>query len=181
MRFGNSPFAQIRGGNAEDALCVSVLAMQVFLETYATEGIRPDLAREVLATYAPEAFAERLRDPSTVFLLAERAGHLVGFAEVRCGRAHPGMADPAAAELVRLYVQGRSKRHGLGSALLANAEAEARRRSADTLWLTVWSDNDSAMAFYTAMGYEKVGTTRYAFQGNAYENVVMQRALPNAT
>ena len=40
----------IRRGRENDALCVSVLATQVFLETYAGGGIRPDLAREVLVT-----------------------------------------------------------------------------------------------------------------------------------
>jgi hypothetical protein len=30
-----------------DALCLSTLATQVFLDTYATQGIRPAIAREV--------------------------------------------------------------------------------------------------------------------------------------
>jgi len=31
----------------QDALCLSVLATQVFLDTYAIQGIRPAIAREV--------------------------------------------------------------------------------------------------------------------------------------
>lgn len=179
MQSSDSRVAEIRRGSAEDALCVGVLAMQVFLETYATEGIRPDLAREVLATYTPNAFAERLRDPSAVFLLAERAGHLVGFAEVLCGRAHPGAPASDGAELVRLYVQGRSKRQGLGSALLASAESVASRHSARHLWLTVWSGNASALLFYAAQHYQDIGATDYAFQGNVYENRILKRSLAN--
>ena len=38
----------LRIATEADALCIGVLAMQVFLETYATEGIRPSIAREVL-------------------------------------------------------------------------------------------------------------------------------------
>ena len=45
-----------RRGREGDALCVSVLATQVFLDTYAEGGIRPDLAREVLTGYSQEAF-----------------------------------------------------------------------------------------------------------------------------
>jgi diamine N-acetyltransferase len=41
-----------RRANSSDALCLSALATQVFLETYATEGIRPWLAREVQERFA---------------------------------------------------------------------------------------------------------------------------------
>jgi hypothetical protein len=70
-----------RTATSSDALCLGVLATQVFLDTYATEGIRADLAREVLNNYSPEVFAARLADRSHALLLAERAGHLVGFAD----------------------------------------------------------------------------------------------------
>ncbi len=180
MQSGDMPAVTLRRGTPDDALCVGVLAMQVFLDTYAIEGIRPDLAREVLATYAPEAFAERLRDASTIFLLAERGIHLVGFAEVALGRAPPAAATPDAAELVRLYVQRRNMRQGLGSALLGLAEDIASEHSAGCVWLTVWSGNASAQHFYAARGYRDSGATQYAFQGNVYENRILKRTLPDA-
>jgi hypothetical protein len=39
------PF-ELRHASADDAGTVAALATQVFLDTYATEGVRPDLARE---------------------------------------------------------------------------------------------------------------------------------------
>lgn len=71
----------VRTATPADALCIGVLATQVFLDTYATEGIRPDLAREVLAGYGTAAFESRLLDPQTSFVVAERNAHLIGFAE----------------------------------------------------------------------------------------------------
>jgi diamine N-acetyltransferase len=47
----------LRAATPEDALCLSVLAMQVVLDTYATQGIRPALAREVLAGYSQAVFS----------------------------------------------------------------------------------------------------------------------------
>jgi hypothetical protein len=49
-----------------DALCLSVLATQVFLDTYATQGIRPAIAREVRQYLSEEAFAEILSHPRCV-------------------------------------------------------------------------------------------------------------------
>ncbi|MDP9029793.1 MAG: GNAT family N-acetyltransferase, partial [Pseudomonadota bacterium] len=40
------PDMLIRDARPEDALCVGVLGMQVFLDTYATEGIRDSIAAE---------------------------------------------------------------------------------------------------------------------------------------
>ncbi len=115
----------IRRGREDDALCIAVLATQVFLDTYAKGGIRPDLAREVLTGYSQEAFANRLADPATTFLLAERfAGekgdepHLVAFAEVTVSSPSPVEAASSGkvdAQLVRLYVQRPFLRKGLGN------------------------------------------------------------------
>lgn len=97
--------ATIRPAAHDDALCLSVLAMQVFLDTYATEGIRPAIAREVLASYAPETYRQLLQTPAVFILVAERHGHLVGFAQVMLGTTHPLVQATAPAELDRLYVQ----------------------------------------------------------------------------
>ncbi|MDR6580216.1 hypothetical protein J2X88_005123 [Pseudomonas extremaustralis] len=40
----------IRDAIPQDALCIGVLGMQVFLDTYATEGIRTSIATEALQT-----------------------------------------------------------------------------------------------------------------------------------
>ena len=52
-----------------DALCLSVLAMQVFLDTYATEGIRTALAREVLREYSQEKFLAAMADTKSQLTL----------------------------------------------------------------------------------------------------------------
>jgi diamine N-acetyltransferase len=158
-----------RAAVPEDALCIGVLAMQVFLDTYAIEGIRPDLAREALAGYSPDAFAARLADRHVSFVLAESPGHLVGFAEVH--RGSPCPADPkAAVELVRLYVQQPFQRQGIGVALLRHAEAQAAAGGARALWLSAWCGNDRALAFYPAVGYKDVGGAEHLIEGRAYPN-----------
>jgi GNAT superfamily N-acetyltransferase len=80
---------RLRAARPDDAPCIGLLAMQVFLDTYAGAGIRPDIVREVQAECAPEVYAERLADPATRIVLAERAGHLLGFAEWGAGCESP--------------------------------------------------------------------------------------------
>src|SRR5687767_9756157 len=130
---------EFRVARPADALCVGVLATQVFLDTYATDGLRPDLAREALASYSPAVFEARIRDPSNRFLLAERARHLVAFSECSFSSKPPIPSLSGGAQLVMLYVQRLSQRRGIGAALLAKAEAHAKEAGAPIVWLTAWS------------------------------------------
>lgn len=167
----------IRPATADDALCLGVLALQVFLDTYATEGIRPAIAREALGSYAPAVYQRLLQDADVFILVAEQQGHLLGFAQVRLGTTHALVDHPAPAELDRLYVQEPFTGCGLGRALLHAAEQAAALRGAGLLWLTPWVHNHRARHFYAREGYADVGLTWFEFEGERHENRLLTRPL----
>lgn len=167
------PAVAYRPGRADDALCIGVLATHVFLDTYATQGMRADLAREALAVYSPDAFAARLAQPDLRFVVAEREQHLVAFLEVAAGDARPATE----VEVVRLYVHPRFQRQGIGRELLSQAERIAAAQAAAAVWLTAWSGNTRARAFYRALGYEDVGEASHVIEGQRYENRVLRKPL----
>jgi ribosomal protein S18 acetylase RimI-like enzyme len=167
----------LRPASSADAECLSALARQVFLETYATSGVRLALAREAEAQFSVAALLRRFSEPSRRTTLAEREGHLVAFAEVVLGAGHPLVAASSAAELTRLYVQSPFVRHGIGRQLLRHSEASACAEGASTLWLTAWVGNKRALAFYASQGYEQLGSTEYAFEGESFENRLFATAL----
>ena len=170
----------LRPATPDDAATISALAIQVFLDTYATEGVRPDLAREALREYAAEAFDARLREPQRRFVLAERGTGLVGFAEVML-QALPAPAGVlTGAELIRLYVQPAAQGLGLGRALIRAAESLTSDAGLAALWLTAWDGNHRALAFYAHEGYADVGATSYSFEGNSYGNRVLARQFMRA-
>jgi GNAT superfamily N-acetyltransferase len=167
----------LRAATPDDALCIGVLATQVFLDTYATEGIRPAIAREALATMAPEVFAPLLADPANRFILAERLAHLIGFVQWKLDEPHAMVTARRPAELQRLYVQERFSSTGVGTRLLRAAEADAAKGGADLMWLTAWSGNARARAYYPRRGYVDAGTTSYSFEGETFENRLFVRPL----
>lgn len=183
----------LRAGTADDAIRIAALSVQVFLDTYATGGVRPDLAREVFAGYGPDAFAQRLADPGLAFIVAECAPDagalpgpaaspgLVGYAEWRAeARAAPD-GGVGGAEVVRLYVQPAFQRHGLGARLLHAVEAAAvavpGREPGTGLWLTAWDGNHRARAFYASRGWLDVGATVHHIEGVAHGNRVFFKPL----
>lgn len=169
---------QLRPARADDALCLGVLGLQVFLDTYATAGIRPTVAREVLSAFSTPAMDRALADPDTRLVVAELDAHLVGFMQLTLGASEPLAPGGVQAELLRLYVQEPFTGQGLGTRLLQAAEAAAAAAGATVLWLTPWVHNHRALAFYRARGYTDHGATWYRFEGERHENRVFARSLP---
>ena len=86
----------------------------------------------------------------------------------------PGGTD---AELVRLYVQRPFQGKGLGTDLLHRAEEAAAHQGVGALWLSAWSGNRIALAFYRANGYRTAGTSEYVFEDRSYETDVLVKGL----
>jgi len=167
----------IRDALLQDALCIGVVGMQVFLDTYATEGIRDSIAREVLEAFSPATIANLMAQPDTSIIVAEVNHHLIGFAQVAMHAAHELISTPDAAELQRLYVQERFTGRGIGHRLLQEAERYARLGGASLLWATVWIGNDRALGFYPRQGYVQMGSPSYSFQDETHENRLFGKVL----
>lgn len=172
---------RFRRGTPDDALCIGALAVQVFLDTYATAGIRPDLAREALTTCGVDAVRNRLEKTRSHFIVAERNQHLVGFAELELGGTVPDVSLAGGVELVKLYVQRHFKRKGVGAALLRQAESTVVAHSAKCLWLTAWAENADALRFYAAQGFIDVGETEHVFEDKRFENRLLVRRFDGAS
>lgn len=172
---------QLRPALVRDALSLSVLAMQVYLDTYATQGIRDAIARDVLRSFPASVFEQAAQDPGTRLWVAERQGHLLGFAQLTLRQALPTDADVATAirpaELLRLYVQEPFTGRHLGTALLTQAEREAAKADCDWIWLTPWSGNARALAFYARRGYRDAGAAWYEIDAERHENRIMVKPL----
>lgn len=167
----------IRTATAQDALCLAVLGMQVFLDTYATEGIRDSIAREALEAFSPGNMSKIIAKSHTFIILALVDDHLVGFAQVAMNTDHDLICHPNSSELQRLYVQENFTGRGVGYKLLEEAEKYAYIGGAALLWATVWIGNSRALTFYPRQGYEHLGSPSYTFQNETHENQLFGKIL----
>lgn len=161
----------IRAAQATDANCLAVLATQVWLHTYATEGISREIAEYTLAQLTPEKYLSVLADPSSKVWVAECGGKLIGLATVKFGVLCPASSG-SSTELQTLYVQAHCVGQGVGRLLLQTAEESARKRAHTALWLTANVRNSKALAFYQRQGYSRIGTTYFALGHSQHENHV---------
>ena len=87
--------------------------------------------------------------------VAELDGRVVGLASL-----HESLSveyDEPAAKLSAIIVGEQQRRRGVGEALVAEMEAEARRRGCCLIFLTTAERRSEAHAFYRQLGYEETG------------------------
>ncbi len=162
----------IRHAIAADAECLAALATQVWLHTYATDGISCAIARYVLAEFSATKFSAVLAQEHSTVLLAETNGHAVGYALANLGVACP--AGGPSVEVASLYVQAHFARRGIGSVLLRECQQLALQRTGSAaIWLTVNAKNYPAIAFYKAHGLVQTGTANFELGGGKHENHVL--------
>ena len=165
-----------RDGAPADAATVRAVYLEsfdaIFRHLYA-----PDDYDAFIDGQSEAAFAAQLGDPAYPFRLAEIDGRLVGF----CKLGPPSLPyDPAGRtciELRQLYLLDQAKGTGVALALTDWAVAEARRRGAAELWLSVFSDNPRARRFYARYGFEEVGEFKFMVGNHADDEFLCRLKL----
>ena len=109
----------------------------------------------------PETQADRetwfgRHGPEHPVIVAESAGEVVGWGSLS---AYHGRAGYRHTVKNAVYVRHDALRRGIGSALLAVAEAAAREAGAVSIVLDVETDNLSAIRLYQNRGYAAGGAT----------------------
>ena len=155
----------IRRATEGDAAALAELGARTFVDTFVRGFQIPypadDLAAYMKKAYSAEALRACLVDPARHWLVAERAGELVAFAEAGpCGLPHPE-ASAEHGELKRLYLDRSVQGQGLGPELLQRSLDWLEARAPGPLWIGVWSGNERAQRLYTRRGFQKVGEYDY--------------------
>jgi ribosomal protein S18 acetylase RimI-like enzyme len=174
-----TPAAQIRLAHADDAAALARFAAQVFTDTYRDLDDAKDIADYCAEHFQPAVLAEVITDPACTTFLAHVGEQLAGYAIVR-DKAPPPFVPGPAAQLWRLYLDQRFIGQQLGARLMQQAQAEARRRGAATMWLGVYDRNVRAVEFYRRFGFAQVGVSEFLFGGVLYADPIYAVTLAPA-
>ena len=104
------------------------------------------------------SFRHVLTSPAATLIVAERAGALAGYALVLF------RAGSKAGRLYSIAVAPHLGKRGIGTALLAAAEAAARARRCVAIRLEVHDHNSRAIARYEKSGYRLFGRHRAYYE-----------------
>ncbi|GAB4063472.1 ribosomal protein S18-alanine N-acetyltransferase [Angustibacter speluncae] len=120
-------------------------------------------------TWSPETFWAELAAPGRWYVLAERAGEVVGYAGLA--------ASGAEADVQTVAVAPSAQGTGVGRVLLDALVAEAARRGAAAVLLEVRADNVAARTLYERTGFERIGVRRRYYQPGDVDAHVMRLRL----
>jgi ribosomal protein S18 acetylase RimI-like enzyme len=151
----------IRKAKPDDAANVASLGFTVWVDTYATDGIRDTLSKYVFAEFSVRNIKRMISTQNV--LVAEEGGHLLAYSV-----AEKGVEKRA--ELKALYVLPKFQNQGIGRELLNSA----RSFSANGLWLTCWQHNKSALNFYHKNGFKRCGEEYINLEGEKHLNFVLE-------
>jgi GNAT superfamily N-acetyltransferase len=101
-----------------------------------------------------QSTVEQFLSPDTPFWLVEAVPGLPPVACLWLGNAIDQMRGDRCAHVLLLYVEPQHRRRGLGSVLLAMAEAWAQKRGDRQLGLQVFAASEAALQLYQKRGYQ---------------------------
>ncbi|MES2039578.1 MAG: GNAT family N-acetyltransferase [Pseudomonadota bacterium] len=167
----------IRKAETADVSALTVLILQVWLDTYVKNGIKKSIADYVLSELTTARTAAYLAQDHTHILLAEIDGHLVGYCQTLNGKRNAQVQGEHQAELDHLYVHPVFFGRGIGRQLLAEAEEHLRAQGVQQVWLTAWVGNDKALRFYPRAGYADIGATVFRMEDEEVANRIFSKTL----
>jgi diamine N-acetyltransferase len=165
-----------RKAQSADALKLSILYKQVYIQTYGTEGVSDEFANFVTRQFAAERLEHIILNHPENIMVADYKNNLLGVAEIEFAKKCP-VNNIIAPELNKLYIMERFCGQGIGHELLKAAEKTILSKGEKEMWLWVLESNDRAIAFYEKQGYQHIGNASFQMEVNQYDNKVMLKQL----
>ena len=164
-----------REATVDDAAAIDRIFDTSFCDTFA-HLYRPEDLDAFLSGFGIADWEAELSSAAYAFRIAEAGGEPVGY--VKLGPVKiPVETDRPALLLDQLYVLKEHHGAGIAQNLMEWAFAEAKRRGAEELLLTVFIDNHRARRFYDRYGFEAVGRYDFMVGTHADEDVIMRKLL----
>jgi len=146
-----------------------------FCDTFAHLYRAEDL-NAFLSSFGVAHWEAQLKDPAFAFRIGEVDGEPVGYVKLGPMKL-PVDTERRALVLDQLYILKECHGVGIAHALMDWALAEARRRGAEELYLTVYVDNHRARRFYDRYGFEAVGRYDFMVGSHADEDIIMRKLI----
>jgi diamine N-acetyltransferase len=168
---------EIRRAEASDAAALTAFARFTFVETYSGLNSPADTDQHLDEFYHEDRQRQELIDPGMHTLLAYVQAELAGFAQLEQVPVPECVDAECAVGLKRYYVKSSWHGKGIAGPLLSAVVDAARAMGASHLWLTVWNRNPRAIAYYSKVGFRRVGSNTFMVGADPQDDSIMSLEL----
>ena len=165
---------RLKRATAADAAALSLVASACFLETFAGILQGADIVAHCAKANHQDAFRDWAETADSRVVVAEIAsgGAPIGYSVLTSPDLPAVDTHAGDIELRRIYTLSRAHGTGLGPALMAQAQLDARAMGCKRVLLGVYAGNDRARAFYEKQGFVKVGERQYQVGATLCDDVI---------
>jgi diamine N-acetyltransferase len=122
-----------------------------------------------------------LRVKNTKALILETCGQAIGYALLSPDTPPDQLARaPHSIQIKRFYILKEWTGHKLGDVLMAQCLEHVRHSGFETIWLTVWRNNERAIRFYKRWGFRKLGVYDFVVGRDIQEDFLLLRNIHSA-
>ncbi|WP_376871305.1 GNAT family N-acetyltransferase [Albirhodobacter sp. R86504] len=157
--------------NHSDASSIAAISIEVWVGTYLKKGVTAFLADYALEEFTVHKIRSLIDAPNQFILVSQNEEGIDGFIRVSAKSPAP-VSYCSDVQISTFYVQPRHHGKGIGKRLLYAALEHCRETCVKSVWLTTNAENDPAIAFYLAQGFEHVGETNFCIDDKGYLNNV---------
>ncbi|MES2772897.1 MAG: GNAT family N-acetyltransferase [Bacteroidota bacterium] len=168
---------KIRQATAADAELVADMSRRAFFATFGPMNTKEDIEKYMSVQFSRELLMDEVGAPGNIFLLAYLQDEPVGIVKLKENSIETGLDAQNPIEIARFYAMPEMVGKGVGKAMMQYCIAFAKERGNDALWLGVWEQNQRAIAFYTAFGYEKFGEHGFLLGDDMQNDWVMLKRV----
>jgi len=139
-------------------------------------------SKDDLSTYINDAFSvaktkQDINNTKNLFYMLFVDDLPVGYAKLVVNAVHESVLSPNNCRLERIYILSDFIPLKIGQQLLTFVEEKVKELQLDTLWLSVYIQNNRAIRFYKRNKFKNVGELNFIVNGKEFENIVFSKKL----
>ncbi|MDP2386964.1 MAG: GNAT family N-acetyltransferase [Bacteroidota bacterium] len=164
----------IRPADKNDAEVVSKLGRTTFLAAHEASTPKEDMEQYLELKFSIAAVEKELADSNNVFQLLYSNEKPAGYSKIIYNSPCSFLPEnPDISKMERLYISKEFYDKKLGYKLFAHNKELCLRNNQTGIWLTVWVENDRAVAFYDRLGFKIIGEVMFKVGSQQSPNYVM--------
>ena len=168
--------AAIRPAADGEAESLAEVARTTFTETFGHLYDPADLSRFLTGARAPSIYESLLDDDTSLVLVSEEGGRIVGYAVSGPCKLPVADLEDAAGEVKELYVLESHQGLGIGTRLLEASLDWLVEQGRSPLYVGVWSENHGAQRLYGRYGFQKVGEYDFPVGNHIDREFILEQA-----
>jgi ribosomal protein S18 acetylase RimI-like enzyme len=167
----------VQRATEKDAELIADLSRQTFYESFAADNTKENMDKFMNDQFTKEKLIDEVGQPWHLFFLAYMKNEPVGYVKLRDGSVPLQLDSRSCLEIARIYSVEHMIGKGVGKKLMQTCHDIARQKGKKILWLGVWKQNQRAIDFYSAWGFEIFGEQEFVLGDDVQTDWLMKKVL----